>query len=229
MALTFRTIGDAIREVSKNMGLTNGRNMNPYSNEMVVSLLARAHAHVLLEHEWDEMVRWVARTLNGTTGLVTQLVPNCTDWKNIRRIYQAGFQTPLVRLNTYVNPIESPSLQLGYRGLAPEDDNLTSSGKYLVQFYPPTNDAQVLFQIQREIAWEDPEYVLPIDFWLHVDTASWFWACDDGANPAQQEKFQQLMKKRMAQVTAAENSRPSSSQPNQLTPNEWWENDAPYS
>lgn len=227
MALTFITSTDAIREVAKCMGLTNGTNMTPYSDDLVASYIMQANELIRGEHEWDEVMRSVIRTTDGVTGKITQLIPACTDWKLIRRIYQAGFQTPLPRMTTYTNPLTS-SLLLGYYGLAPADDAPGTNGKYLVQFQPLTLVVQVLFQIEQVLDLTDPDAVIPIDFWLHVWYAAWLWACEDGTNPLQVDKYNKLMTKRMKQITARENSRPSFNNPNQLIPNEWWEQDAPY-
>jgi hypothetical protein len=202
--------------------------MTPYSTDGVVSYLDAAHALIKKEHEWAEMVRWVTRTLDGSTGKVTQLITNTKNWKSIRRVYHDSMQTPLALLSSYTNPSTS-TLLFGYRGLAPEDDNTVGDGRYLVNFYPVTLTGTVLFQIDREIDWSDEDAVVPIDFWLHVFYACWMWACDDGTNPVQVDKYAKLMRTRMQQVTASEASRPSFTQPNQLIPNDWWEQDAPYS
>ena len=228
MALTFKTIQDAIRETAKCMGLTNGEGMTPYSNELVISYLAGAHVLIRDEHEWSEMQRSFVRTLDGVTGKITQTIEGCTDWKQIRRIYQDSFQTPLPMLTSYTNPLNSPLL-IGYSALAPEDDlQPPAAGRYLVQFFPLNNTAQVVFQIDREFDVTAMEALVPIDFWLHVWGAAMQYAADDGTNPAQLTKYSGLFNKRMMQVTARGNSRPSFAQPNQLIPNDWWEQDAPY-
>lgn len=227
MPLTFTTLIDAVREVAKGMGLTNGTNMTPYSDDLVVSYILQAHELIKAEHAWDEMERGILRTPDGVTGKVTELITDCTDWKLIRRIYQQGFQTPLPKLSTYINPLMTP-IQLGYIGLAPQDDNDTDAGRYLVQFFPVTTVAQVFMVVESTFDFTDTELVIPIDFWLHVYYACWLWACEDGTNPLQVTKYEKLLKKRMEQVTMREASRPSLSQPNQMIPNEWWEQDSPY-
>lgn len=224
-----RTLSDAIAQVVRNMSLTNGVNMTPYSEETVKSYIIAAHQHIMGESEWSEMMIWRTRTLDGTTGKVTVLIEDTDNWKSISRIYHESMMTPLPVLSSYINPLTS-TLPWGYRGLPPEEDH-DGDGKYLVMFYPPTLTGNVLFQIHREIDWDaDPdEIVIPIDWWLHVYIASWMYANDDGTNPMQISKYQTLMAGRMRQVMAMENSRPSSTQPNQMIPNDWWESDAPYS
>jgi hypothetical protein len=227
--MAYKTLSEAKTQVIRNMSLTDGTNMTPYSDDLVTSYLAAAHQHIVDEHEWAEMVIWRPRTLDGVTGLVTELITDTDDWKDIRRVYHETAMTPLGLLTSYVNPLTS-SLMYGYRGLPPEEDH-DGSGKYLVRFYPPTLQGRVIFDLNRHIDFtSDPDLlVLPIDWWLHVYIASWMYANDDGTNPGQIQKYQTMMAKRMAQVTAKENSRPSYLQPNQLIPNDWWEADAPYS
>lgn len=221
----FSTIGEAVEQVARNMSLVNGENMTPYSPELIVSYLARAHEHIVDEGEWSEMVLWYQRTLDGTTGKITQTIP-CTDWKRIKRVYHEAFMTPLPLLSSYANPVAVVNL-MGYRGLPTEED-LTGANRYLIMFYPATLQGTVLFQIEKQIEWTNMDYVLPIDWWLHVDMASWLYAMDDGTNPAQQSKYETSFNLRMKQVMAKENSRPVLLQPNQVIPNEWFEADAPY-
>lgn len=224
----YETVGDAITEVAGLVGLTNGQGMTPYSPDLVRSYLVSAHALIRGSAEWDEMVQWYPRTLDGTIGKITQLIPDIKDWKRIRRIYHESFQTPLALLSSYSNPLTS-TLLCGFRPLAPPDDNTVGTGRYLVQFYPATLTGNVLFQIEREIDWTNSEEVIPIDFWWHVWTAAWFWATGDGGNAAQAQQFLQLITERKKQVNADQSSRHSWAQPNQMTPNDWWEQDAPYS
>lgn len=221
------TLREAITQVARNVSLVDGQSMTPYSDDAIVAKLIAAHELIKAEHEWSEMVAWYTRTLDGAQGLVTVLLP-VVDWKNIRRVYHEAYRTPLPLLTSYINPTTSTLMQ-GYRGLTPEEDNTTDAGRYLVKFYPATLTGTVFFEINRTVDFTDDTTILPIDWWLHVYYASWMYANDDGTNPGQIEMYMQLAQKRMRQVTAMENSRPSFQQPNQLIPNDWWESDAPYS
>lgn len=225
-----RTLRDAITQVHTNMSLTDGQSMTPYSEDTITSYIISAHELIKAEHEWSEMVVWRARVLDGVQGLVTQLITDTQDWKQIRRVYHEAYQTPLPLLSSYINP-QTSTLLNGYRGIPPEEDNTNGAGRYLVKFYPATLTGQVLFEIDREVDFtaDADQLVLPIDWWLHVYGASWQYAVDDGTNPAQIDKYSSLFQKRMRQVTAREASRHSFAQPNQLIPNDWWESDAPYS
>lgn len=224
-----RTLREAITQVTRNMSLTNGVAMTPYSEETVASYLIAAHEMIVEEAEWAEMMIRRQRTLDGTTGKITVLITDTDDWKQIKRIYHSASMTPLGVVSSYINPL-IVSAPFGYRGLAPEEDHV-GPGKYLVQFMPETLNGDVLFDIQRVIDFtQEPEnIVLPIDWWLHVYHASWAYANDDGTNPAQIMKYQQLYSQRMKQVMAKENSRPSYLNPNQTYPGDWWVDDAPYS
>lgn len=224
-----RTLRDAITQVARNLSLVNGVNMTPYSDDTIVSYLIAAHEHIIGESEWAEMMVWRPRVLDGVNGLITELITDTDDWKSVARIYHELYQTPMPVLTSYVNPLYDTSLAQGYRGLPPEEDNQTPAGKYLVKFYPPNLTGNVLFQLHREIDLANDATVLPIDWWLHVYYASWMYAVDDGTNPAQIDKYAKLADKRLKQVNAMENSRPTSSQPGSITPTMWWEDDAPYS
>src|SRR5262245_60804774 len=131
------TLREAINQVVRNMSLVNGVNMTPYSEETVSSYLVAAHEHIVGEHAWSEMLLCRQRALNGTSGLVTTLITDTQDWKDIRRIYHDSMQTPMPLLSSYINPLTS-TLLFGYRGLPPEEDNSIGTGRYLVKFYPET-------------------------------------------------------------------------------------------
>lgn len=224
-----RTIGDAIADTARFMSMVNGQNMTPYSDDAAIMFLKNAHVLIKDESEWDEMILWRTRTLDGVTGKITELITDTQDWKEITRVYHESMRTPLAKLTSYVNPLTS-TLMFGYRGLDPASDaqGLEGTGRYLVQFYPETLTGRVMFQIQRSIAWTERDAVLPIDYYWHVYLAAHMWACQDGTNPVQIQNLAQLLKTRKDQVMSKENSRPLSSQPNQLIPNDWWEADAPY-
>lgn len=223
------TVRDAITQVARNCSLVNGVNMTPYSDDTILGYLIAAHEHIIGESEWAEMIVWRTRTLDGVTGLVTQLITDTVNWKSIVRIYHELYQTPMPVLTSYINPLFDSTLAQGYRGIPPEEDNATDAGKYLVKFYPPNLTGTVLFQIHREVDFETDTTVIPIDWWLHVYLASWMYAVDDGTNPAQIDKYLKLADKRMKQVNAMENSRPTSLTPGSIMPSQWWEDDAPYS
>lgn len=220
------TIGDAITDIARHMGMVNGQNMTPYSDDTCLMYLRRAHKLIKDESEWDEMILWRERTLDGSTGKITQLITDTTDWKDVKRVYHESMQTPLPRISSYVNPLTS-TLQWGYRGLDPASDN-TGEGKYLIQFYPATLTGRVLIQLDRSIDWTNRETILPIDYDWHVYLAAHMWAAQDGTNPVQIANLKDLLQTRKDQIMDKENSRPVSTQPNQLIPNDWWEADAPY-
>lgn len=226
-----RTLREAVTQVTRNLSLVNGTNMTPYSDDLIVSYLIAAHEDIMGEAEWAEMIVWRPRVLDGVNGLITELITDTDDWKKVRRIYHESTQVPMPMLSSYTNP-QTTQVGFGYRGIPPEEDNpnppSTITGKYLVKFYPLTLTGNVMFQIERDVDFTKDETVLPIDWWLHVYTASWMYAADDGTNPAQLQKYVQLSKRRMGQVMAAENSRHSHSNPRQFIPNEWFEDDAPY-
>lgn len=226
--MPYETVGEAIAEIARRCNFTNAPDMTPYSDDLAMSFLQSAHEDLIDEHEWDEVIYWQQRTLNGTTGLVTQLITGCKDWKKIKRIYHESQQTPLALLSSYTNPLTS-TLLYGYRSVDPALEQTGDNGRYLVQFYPLTLTGQVLFQIERTYDFTNRDTVLPIDWWYHVYMACWQWATSDMGNVAQATMYAGLMKRRMSQIMDKESSRPSQQQPNQMVPNEWFEQDAPYS
>lgn len=224
---TYITLGDAIDETARRLSLVNAPGMTAYSDDFVTGLLVSAHELLRGKHEFDELIVWQERTLDGVVGKTTQLVTATSDWKMIRRIYHESFQTPLAMLSSYVNTLTS-TLLLGYRALAPVDDVTGPNGRYLVQFYPATLTGRVVFQIELTPTWTSHDEVMPIDFWWHVYAACWMWTNSDASNQQMASMYQQLMAERMMQITAKQSSRHAFSQPNQMIPNEWFEADAPY-
>lgn len=223
------TVGEAIAEIARRCNFTNAEGLTPYSDDLAMSFLISAHADLIDEHEWDEVIDWYTRELDGVNGLVTQLITAGTsDWKKIKRIYHESQQTPMSVLSSYTNPLTS-TLLFGYRSIDPASEQTGSNGRYLVRFYPATLTGRLLFQIKRTYDFTNRETVLPIDWWYHVYFACWQWATSDMGNVAQATMYANMMKRRMSQIMDAENSRPTQTQPNQMVPNEWFEQDAPYS
>jgi hypothetical protein len=143
------TIQDAITQVARHMSLVDGQ-VSPYSPDLIVSYLQGAHEFIKDEEDWQEMTLWYNRTLDGSTGKMTQTLP-FKDWKKIKRVYHESFQTPLPMLSNYVNPLAS-TLLLGYRGMAPSEDLTTGDNRYLIMFYPLTLAGRVLLHVERDIA-----------------------------------------------------------------------------
>lgn len=221
------TVGEAIAEIARRCNFTNAPGMTPYSDDMAMSFFVSAFEDLMDEHEWDELVYWQERTLDGVNGLVTQLVTGCKDWKKIKRIYHESQQTPMALLSSYTNPLTS-TLLFGYRSIG-IDEITGPNGRYLVRFYPLTLTGRVLFQIERTLDFTDRDAIVPVDWWYCVYFACWQWATSDMGNVAQANMYASLMKRRMGQIMDKESSRPSQAQPNQMVPNEWFEQDAPYS
>lgn len=222
------TIKDAVEKVARFCSLTNDQTLTPYSDTLMRDYLQSAHEFIKGEQEWDELTCSFIRELDGTTGKITEVIQKVTDWKKIKRIYHESFEPAMPVLSSYVNPLAS-TLLLGYRGLAQGEDNMPPlTGRYLVQFFPLTLTGKVMFAIEQEIDWTDDNYVIPIDFWLHVYHAAYSYLADDGSNPRQEAKYQGYYQKRMKQIKANNNSRPVLTNPNQVVPNDWFEADAPY-
>ncbi len=104
------TVGDAIGDIARFMGMVNGQGMTPYSDDAAVMFLKRAHNLIKDESEFDEMTLWRTRTLDGTLGLITELITDTQDWKDIIRVYHESQTTPMAKLSSYVNPLTSSLL-----------------------------------------------------------------------------------------------------------------------
>lgn len=219
------TVADAIVQVARNLSLVDGVGMQPYSEDQITGYLVGAHQFIVDEQEWPDLTIEHVRTLDGTTGKITQLITEITDWKRILRLYHESSNHPLPYRSSYNNPLVN-TFPYGYRGLSIPEDTQTG-GKYLVAVYPLTLSGQVLFQSQLDFDLSDPTVVIPIDWWLHVYHASWQYAADDGTNEVQIDKYMNLFNSRMKQVKSKNNARPVAMDPQNTIPNQWTEFDAP--
>ena len=201
--------------------------LTPYSDDTIVSYLVAAHQHIIGEAEWSEMMVWRPRVLDGVTGLITELITDTDDWKSVARIYHELYRTPLPVLSSYQNPIFNTALMQGYRGLRQrKTTRLLASISYAS--IRRTSQATCCSELHRKPDFTKDELVIPIDWWLHVYIASWMYAADDGTNPAQLDKYMKLGQKRLGQVMAMENSRPTTHSPENMMPSQWWEEQSPY-
>ena len=224
--MPYSTIEEAITQTTRNMSLVNAASMTPYSDDLVMSYLHGAHMAIRDDQPWDELNIAHTRTLDGTTGKITEKITEVTDWKDIIRVYHESSQQPLGKVTRWSNPLISSTL-VGFRGMSKVEDP-DSGGRYLVQFFPLTLTGQVLFQSQLSIDWDSRDTELPIDWWLHVYHASWQFALDDGTNPGQIKKYETLFNDRLKSVKNKENKFPVSLDPYQAIPNVWTESDDPY-
>ncbi len=217
------TVADAVLQVARHMSMVEGPDVQPYSDTLLISYLEGAHQFIVDEQEWPDLYISYIRTLDGTTGKITEKIAEVTDWKRVTRVYHESSNRPLPYLSTYNNPLVWNS-QYAYSGLQVLLD--PGATKYLLQFSPVTLSGQVFIEAKLDYDLSDPETVIPIDWWLHVYHASWQYALDDGTNASQAEKYKNLFNVRLAQVKSMVAARPLSLNPMETIPNTWLEFDA---
>jgi hypothetical protein len=225
MAIDTTTVAGAIQQVARHMSMVNGSGMTPYSPELVTSYLMAAHEFIKGEQPWDELEIVHIRTLDGTTGKITEGITEVTDWKDTIRIYHESSATPLPKVTGYNNALIATSL-IGYKGLSRAVD--PGPAFSLVQFYPLILAGRVMFVSKTTFDFNNMDLRIPIDWWLHVYHASWQYALDDGTNPGQIKKYELLFNERMRQVKSKENGRPVSMDPYAAIPDIWFEGGDPY-
>jgi len=223
--MAYSTVADAITQVARNMSLVNGQGMTPYSPELIESYLHGAHQFIRDEQEWHDFDGVYNRTLDGSTGLITEGITEVSDPKEIMRIYHSSSMTPLPKVPIYNNKQVSTTL-IGFEFLTREED--PGPAYKLVRFYPLILTGDVRIEAHRTFDFTDHDTVIPVDWWLHVYHASWQYALDDGTNPGQIAKYENLFSTRMKQVKEKENSQPVSLDPYAAIPDIWFEGDDPY-
>lgn len=219
------TVQDAINQVARNISLVNGDGMTPYSPDLIESYLDGAHQFIKDEQEWHDFDVVYNRTLDGSTGLITEGITGISDAREITRIYHTSSMTPLPKVSLYNNKQVSTSL-IGYEYLNREDDPGPSFK--LVRFYPLILTGDVRIEGHKTFDFTDRNLVIPVDWWLHVYHASWQFALDDGTNPGQIAKYETMFNTRLKQVKEKENNKPISLDPYAAIPDIWFEGDDPY-
>lgn len=224
--MAYRTVADAIIEVARNVSLVNGQGMTPYSDDLIVSLLAQAHDFIINEPQiWPSAAVTFTRVLDGVTGRITQGIPTVANPSDVNRVYHESSMKPLPLVSGYANPLIATSPR-GYSLLPTVDD--PGPNFLLLQFYPVTLTGNVLIVAKETYDFTDRELVIPIDFWSHVWRASYQYAINDGTNPAQIESFGNNYNDKLRLVKAKINSRPVSMDPYAAYPDLWTESDDPY-
>lgn len=223
------TVAQAIEQVARNVSLVGGNGVQPYSGDQIIGYLEGAHQFIVDEPvEWPDLMQSWTRTLDGSTGKITQTVPDtvgAVTSARIKRVYHESSNRPLPLIPTYNNPLVT-TFPYGFRLLGVTEET-AAGGKYLIQLAPVTLTGQVLIQNEIDFDLSDPNTVIPIDWWLHVYHASWQYAADDGTNQLQIEKYKELFNERLSQMKGRISSHPVSLNPMNTTPNQWSEYDDP--
>ncbi len=223
------TVAEAVIQVVRNMSMVSGPAVQPYSEDNIIGMLEGAHQFIVDEGpEWPDLRSDYTRTLDGTTGKITELVPDAVGAitsARVKRVYHESSNRPMPLLSDYNNPLVT-SFPYGFKLLGRQDETVTT-GKYLVQLYPVTLTGQCLIQLVYDYDMSDTRTVIPIDWWLHVYHASWQYAADDGTNMGQIEKYKNLFNMRMKQVSARLATHPLALNPLNTVPNQWMEYDTP--
>lgn len=223
------TVAEAIVQVARNMSLVTGHGVQPYSEDQIIGMLEGAHQFIVDEGpEWPDLMTPYTRTLDGTTGLITEKITDvygALTSARVKRVYHSASNRPLPIISNYSNLLVN-TFPYGYRLLGMREETATQ-GKYLIQFYPNTTEGQVVIQVMEDFDLSDPKEVIPIDWWLHVYHASWQYATDDGTNMGQVEKYKNLYNIRMKQCIARLSTHSYSMDPMNTVPTQWMEYDTP--
>lgn len=208
MATLVSTIVDqAIVELSQVPGV----NTQVYASARLLQYVQDAFDMVFQQHKWNAYGSWWIATLDGSTGSITSdILPNSpvlqstrsipvTDYNNIVLCFPAGTNIIVRELPSRRNPyLLSGSVPI-YR-----EANYTNVNRP-IRFYPLDATGTVVMRVLQE-----PLHPFALTDLIYIDSlmlalgAAYFYAVDDGTNPAQITKFQSMFLKRMNDMISAE-------------------------
>lgn len=222
------TLGEAVEDTIRRLSEIPGLATQVYSEERIVRLLNSAFKFLRSHCDWPELMTWHTRTLDGTTGKVTQRIPNVLGPKDLKFIYPVSSDQKLAILPSTINPnnLAAGNQPRWVQLLGVVDDPLQTDGKFLFRLWPSQSVGDINILVKSNRVWAASD--LNSELWLD-DEALILHACvretsSDGANQAEQADFAEQLKDRMKQITRENTNLPTDINPGSTTtPYNWFD------
>lgn len=214
--MSYETINTLMHAVERMLSQTSGTAVQLYSEDRIVDSLIDAFKVVFPEAWWPGLMVWEQKILDGSTGIVTTDFENITRYEDIRAVFWNQTDRQLVELSRSINPYRLTGTQGQYI------EGIETSGR-LLRVLPAaaTGTIEVHGRVMPTVFTLDT--VLKVDPLVLKFWAAWDYSTDDGANPAQEDKWKRLFEARLAQLKAEYSSKPMAVVPNRTPspPTDW--------
>ena len=214
------TFSKLILRTERALSQVDGTAVQIYSEDRIADYLQRTFDYVWKEAWWDDYMQWFERTLDGSLGVVTENLDDIVEWTDIRRVFHEDSDVPLRQLPSTINPFRMSATTMA--GTTPKYVERHPDDSRLIQFWPKDATGKVYVHARVHPGEFGPESDVRIDADLLVNGAAYMYAEDDGTNPGQIGKFQNLFETRLQQLKRERNKQPISLDPKSSEiPTEW--------
>lgn len=221
--MAFSTFSELIEGVQVRLGEVSGTAASLYSEEVLGAYVQDAFDLVFDELWVPEYMVYLERTLDESTGIVTEDIADTAQdeyiafWKDIRAVFPDNSDKPLPLLPTRINPF---LLSGSYpRYISPY------AGNRLIKIWPVASEGDIhLVGRQRPLAFSLTDEV-KVDRLLLVLGATWLAMESDSTSPGMAENLQKLFNDRLRSERANTQNAPVELAPNSsYYPTQWEEN-----
>lgn len=216
-----KTLNDLITRTERELGQVAGISVQVYAKDLLAQKLEAAFdfhfAHKTIK--WKRFLTYQTYTLDGSTGRVTgNVTTTFREFGDIYSIFPEGSDRKITALNLMQNPAR-------YTGDSPLHYMADATATKLFKVLPitATGDIVVVGRQYPSITFANTD-IIPFDAWCLIYHAAWQYAVDDGANPGQINKLQNLYQAAFDNAYAADQQAPvqiDRAQP--YIPNDWFE------
>lgn len=201
------TVSDIVDAVILEISQVPGVSTQIYAEPRLLQLVEDAFDLVFQENWWNAYSSYVTGTLNGTTGLLTaDILPTTpsaivpiSSYTNIRTCFMSTRRRPIREFP----PMTNPNSISGSLPLYKMPDYTFPNRP--IKFLPVDATGDVIMEVRQE-----PLHPFALTDTIYIDTkmlvwgAAFLYVSDDGTNPGQVAKFQQLFENRLKRMKAAE-------------------------
>lgn len=223
----FANLTNLVTETTRRLRQVPGMQTQLYAETVITSYIQESYEILRKEAWWPWLMRRLAGTLDGTTGIVTGTpwsTSGLTDFDDIRAIYLDSYQQRLPVVDESVNP----ETMLGTnftRYIEPLSVHSDSTGTKLFRIIPVTTTGTVRVWARCDPVgiFTDASILVPMNKYMLINYVMWRYMTDDAANPGAASAALQAYEKVKDQELMKINSQPIWLDPGYGQVNDQWQ------
>lgn len=218
----FKPLTELVTDATKKLRQAAGPGVQLYSEHDLMQYIQDIYDQVTGDKWWPHLMEWYTRTLDETTGIVTEDLDEIEDFVDIRAIYANNDQQPLPLLSNNVNPHTMTGTTP--RMVEPLAYNHTLKQR-LFRVWPLTSVATVYVHARKQIdgIFSDPEVVVPFEPALLAMGAAYAYAASEGINNTHVDKLGKDYNDMLQSINQAYKSMPLVKDPRVGYPPDQWQ------
>lgn len=193
--MQYDTLQNLTQKVIRKLSLYSGTDVQIYAEDRIADMIIDAYNTLLDERFWNDCMFWHTYNLTGENGVVGETVSNdIVNFNDIECIFAENNTRHQLRLahNTTI-----PSL---IEGDVPQLYTRCANDNKIFEVIPYNSTGRLYVRYRKRTTTFLPATIVPFDSLALIYNVCWSYTVDDGANPAEQQKFRQLFENRMQEL-----------------------------